>query len=315
MSQDKEDRKTTSKTSVTRRTVLSGAAAVGLSTMARAQSPGRGQGRPDRAAVRHLYPSGPVMREGAEMGGRSHQCARRRQVARRRQAQAGRPRFRRHHRESQERGAAHGRAGDRSGGGDRRLSEFVHARGHRSHGAGQSAGSHPLLFRSDHRSRLQICLPDLRDRRIAGETSSAADREAGGNRFRQEAQDGRDHHRQHRRVGRVGKGDARGSARRERAATDRRRNLYAAAHRRHLAGSEGPLGETRPAVLPADRDFRRQAVARENERVRPRTRQDSDRLVRHRHRRTRHAADRQRRNCCRACSPASQAGAPRVTRR
>ena len=63
---------------------------------------------------------GAVMRMGAEMAIERHQRAGRHQVAGRRQAQAGRARFRRHHGEGQERRAAHGGAGDRPGGRDRR---------------------------------------------------------------------------------------------------------------------------------------------------------------------------------------------------
>ena len=178
-------------------------------------------------------------------GGGSHQRAGRHQVARRRQAEAGRARFRRHDREGQERRAAHGRAGNRSGGRERRLSEFIHAGGHRSDGARQSSGAHPLLLRSDHRSRLQIRVPDLGNRRLAGQAGPAADREAGGNRFRQAAEDSCDRHRQHGGIGVLGKGDAGRPARRKRAATDRRRNLYPAARRRHLAGPESPFGANR----------------------------------------------------------------------
>ena len=57
----------------------------------------------------------------------------------------------------------------------------------------------------------------------------------------------RDHHRQHRRIGRLGKVDARGFARRKRAATDRRRNLHPTARRRNVAGAKSPLGQTGPA--------------------------------------------------------------------
>ncbi len=229
---------------ITRRTLLAGASIGLISSRGVGTSTPRREGRIAGAGLRPLCAAGNGDARGRRDGGGSHQCARRREVARRRQTQAGRSRFRRHHGESEKCGTAHGRAGTRPGGGERGLSEFVHARGHGGHGAGQSAGSHPLLLRSDHGARLQIRISDLRDRRVTGETSPAADREAGGSIFGQEAQDGCHHHRQHRRVGRLGKVDARGPARRERAAIDRRRNLYAAANRRHLAGSEGSLGET-----------------------------------------------------------------------
>ncbi len=59
-------------------------------------------------------------------------------------------------RKSQERRPAHGRAGDRSRGRERRLPEFIHTGGHRSHGAGQPPGPNPLLLRPDYRPRLQV---------------------------------------------------------------------------------------------------------------------------------------------------------------
>ncbi len=172
----------------------------------------RSKGRTAGADLRPLCAPGDGDARGRRDGGGPHQRARRREIARRRQAQAGRPRFRRHHGESQKCGTAHGRAGTRSGGGERGLSELVHARGHGGHGAGELAGSHPLLLRPNYRSRLQICISDLRDGRIPSQASSAADHESGGSGFRQEAEDRRDHYRQYRSIDRLGKIDARGSA-------------------------------------------------------------------------------------------------------
>ena len=180
MGQDKVSGKI-SKTSLTRRTVLSGAAAMGLSTMARAQAAGRGQGRPDRAAVGNLHPSRPGDEDGRRDGHRAHQRAGRHQVARRRQDEARRDRLRRHHGEGQERRAAHGGAGDRSGCGDRLLSELIHARGDRSDGTRATAGADAVLFGPADRPRLQVHLPDRSARERAISARLTRTDEAGGN--------------------------------------------------------------------------------------------------------------------------------------
>ena len=68
-------------------------------------------------------------------------------------------------------------AGARPGRRDRLLPLLVHARGHRGHRARQAADADPVLFRHDHRARLQIHLPDLGDRGLAGRAVAAdADR-------------------------------------------------------------------------------------------------------------------------------------------
>ena len=159
--------KKTSKRLVTRRTVLSGAAAdrpVGRGARA---SPRRGEGRPDRAAVRHLYPARPGDAHGRRNGHRAHQCARRRQGPRWRQAQARRHRLRRHHRKGQERRAAHGGAGNRSRRGDRLLSELLYAGDDRGDRARAAADADAVLFGPDHRPRLQVHFPDRGDRQPA----------------------------------------------------------------------------------------------------------------------------------------------------
>ena len=58
----------------------------------------------------------------------------------------------------------------------------------------------------------------------------------------------------------------------------RRRSLDAAALRRHAADPEGQLGAAGPAAVHAERDLRRQARPGEDQRVRPRTGQDPDRV-------------------------------------
>ncbi len=87
--------------------------------------------------------------------------------------------------------------------------EFVHARGHRGDGAGQSARPHPLLFRPDHRPRLQIRLPDLGDRRVASQAGAAADHPLAEGASGKRPEDGRDRDRQHRRLDCFGEVDAR----------------------------------------------------------------------------------------------------------
>ena len=79
-----------------------------------------------------------------------------------------------------------------------------------------------------------------------------------------------------------------------------RRDLHAAARRRHAAGAEGPRGAARPAVLPADGHLGRQARSGEDERVRHGQGQGPDHLVRHRDRRAGHAEDHVARTCCTA---------------
>ena len=201
------------------------------------------------------------------------------------------------------------------GGGERRLSQFIHAGGHRGHGAGQSSG-------------LTLSYSDLitdRGFKYVFQTSATA-----GSQAKQALPQ----------IVKLAETASGKSPRRLRSSptTPRHRSSSAKAMRDGLLAENGlqlivdetftpPLADATSLVqkirsakpdllvLPADRDFRRQAAAREDERVRPRTRQDPDHLVRHRHRRTRHAARPSARNCCRACSPASRAGAPRATRR
>ena len=139
---------------------------------------GRGQGRPDRAAVGHLHPPGPGDEDGRRDGHRAHQRARRHQVARRRQDEARRDRLRRHHGKGQERGAAHGGAGDRSGCGDRLLSQLLHAGGDRGNGTRATAGADAVLFGPADRSRLQVHLPDRSARQRAIRTRPARTDEA-----------------------------------------------------------------------------------------------------------------------------------------
>ena len=281
-----------SKTSLTRRTVLSGAAAMGLSTVARAQAAGRGQGRPDRAAVGHLHPPRPGDEDGRRDGHRAHQRARRHQVARRRQDEARRDRLRRHHGEGQERGAAHGGAGDRSGCGDRLLSELFHAGGDRGNGTRATAGADAVLFGPADRSRLQVHFPDRSARQRAIRTRLARTDEACGNRLRQAAEDRGDADGQHGDLGRDRQG-AQGEAPRAGGPSARGRgSLDAAALRRHPADPEGQVGQAGPAAVHAERDLRRQARPGEDQRIRPRTRQDSDRLLQHHHCRAGHAAKR-----------------------
>ena len=163
---------------------------------------GRGQGRPDRAAVGHLHPPGPGDAHGRRDGHRAHQRARRHQVARRRQDEARRDRLRRHHRKGQERGAAHGGAGDRSGCGDRLLSQLLHAGGDRGHRARRTAGADAVLFGSADRARLQIHLPDRGARQPAIGARPARTDEACRDRIRQAPEDGGDADGQHGDLGR-----------------------------------------------------------------------------------------------------------------
>ena len=60
-----------------------------------------------------------------------------------------------------------------------------------------------------------------------------------------------------------------------------------------LADPEGQVGSSRPPAVHAERHIGRQARPGENQRVRPRPGQDSDRLLQHHDCRTRHAAKRQ----------------------
>ena len=116
---------------------------------------------------------GQLMRHGRRHGDRRDQPVGRHQGAGRRQVRAGRRRCRRQHREGQERGAAPVGRAARPGRRLRLLAQLVHAGGDRGHRAGAAAVADPVLFRRDHQSRLQIHLPDLADRRLAGRRDRA----------------------------------------------------------------------------------------------------------------------------------------------
>ena len=125
--------------------------------------------------------------------------------------------------------------------------------------------------------------------------------EARRRRLRQAAEDGRDHHGQHRRVGRLGQADA--------------ARICSRSNGLQLVVDETftpPLSDATPLVqkvraaqpdllffLPTV-DFRRQARAGKDERVRHGPGQGADHLLRHRDRRAGHAADVSAPNCCRA---------------
>src|SRR5882762_10114041 len=145
------------KTSLTRRGVLSGAAAMGLSTVVRAQQPAE-------VKVGLIVPlsgiytrPGQVMRMGAEMGIEHINAqggikalggAKLKLVV----IDCGDT-------TEKAKNAAHGGAGNRSRRRDRRLSFLLHARRHRSDRARRIAGADAVLFRSSDRTRLQIHLP------------------------------------------------------------------------------------------------------------------------------------------------------------
>ena len=118
----------TSKGLVTRRTVLSGAAALGLSGVARAQAPAE-------VKVGLIVPlsgiytrPGQVMRMGAEMGIEHINAQGGVKALGGAKLKLVIDRLRRHHGKGQERRAAHGGAGNRSRRRDRLLSELLYAR-------------------------------------------------------------------------------------------------------------------------------------------------------------------------------------------
>ena len=128
------------------------------------------------------------------------------------------------------------------------------------------------------------------------------------------SEDRRDRHRQHRGLDLVRQADARASAQGAGAGARGRRDLHAAAggcDALDPAAAHDPAGSV---LLPADRDLRCQARAREDERVRPRPGPHPDRLVRHRDRRAGHAQHDGPGASCRASWRWSRTGARRATR-
>ena len=144
------------------------AAGDGGSPLGATRADQRSGGRPDRADVRTLGTPGPGHENGRRHGDRNDQPAGRHQVPGRRETQALGFRCRRQRRESEECGAAHGGGFAEPGGRDRRLSQFLHAGGHRSHRTRAVAGRHVLVLGPDHLARLQVRIPDFRHRRAAG---------------------------------------------------------------------------------------------------------------------------------------------------
>ena len=153
----------------------------------------------------------------------------------------------------------------------RRLAQLVHAGGDRGHRAGAAAVADPLLLRRDHQSRLQVRLPDLADRRLAGRRNIADRAQAGRGRHRQAAEDDRHHPGQHRLAGQLRQASARRRrARKGRAQGGGRPDLHAAAVGRDAADRQGPFGEARFPDAADLGDAGLQAGARKARRVQAR---------------------------------------------
>ena len=150
----------------------------GATTRARAE-PARGEDRAAGAAVRPLGASGHPEADGRRAGDRRREQGRRHQGARRRQDEAGPLRHRRHRGEGQERRSAPGGAGARRGRRHGVLAVQLHAGGDRGDRARGAAVAHAVLLRPDHRTRLQVRLPVVPDRRGPGHRAAAAGRRPG----------------------------------------------------------------------------------------------------------------------------------------
>ena len=137
----------------------------------------------------------------------------RHQGARRREARAGRDRRRRLGREGKERRAASGGAGAGRGRRHGRVALHVHARRDRSDRARANPVADPVLFGHDHRSRLQIRVPELPDGWRAINQRGADNSRAREGGDRQGANYRRHHRRQHCLTGELSQADARGRAR------------------------------------------------------------------------------------------------------
>ena len=138
----------------------SAGAAAALASRARPGADAAGsENRHAGAAVRPLGAPGHPGADGRRAGDRRRQQCRRHQVYGRRQAEAGRVRHRGQRGEGQGRRAAHGGAGARPGRRLRLLAVQLHPRRDRGDRARRAAVAHAVLFRPDHRARLQIRLP------------------------------------------------------------------------------------------------------------------------------------------------------------
>ena len=125
----------------------------------------------------------------------------------------------------------------------------------RSDRARRAALRDVVVFRSDHRARLSLHLPDLAAGKRAGEAGAADHPQARGVR-RALAEDGRHRDGQHRGVGELRQAHARRRTRQCRRQDRGRRDLHAAVVGRHCAGAESALGEARHAVHAAHRAAR-----------------------------------------------------------
>ena len=132
-------------------------------------------------------------------------------------------------REGEERRTAHGRAGARSGRRLRLLAFQFHTRGHRGDRACRTAVADAELFRRDHRPRLQVRIPVLAHRGLAGRGAAADDRRTGAESVGEGADQGGVHRRQFRRSGQLHERDPRSCAEERETDVGRRRGVYAAA--------------------------------------------------------------------------------------
>ena len=143
------------------------------------------QNRRHRAAVGSLGAAGLAGKIRRRDGRQRNQRGRRYQGARRRQARTGRDRRWRFGREGEERRAAARRAGIRRSRRHGRVALHVHARRNRSDRARADPLADAVLFRHDHRPRVQICVPVVADRRPAINRSGADHPESRQDRDRQ----------------------------------------------------------------------------------------------------------------------------------
>ena len=173
---------------------------------------------------------------------------------------------------------------------------LLHAGGHRGHRARATARADAVLFGPAHRSRLQVHLPDRRDR--ASRQSELGLPElmklaeaASGKRPKTVAM----------LMDNTATSVATAKALKEKLFAQEGLQLVVEEVwtpplvGRDAADPEGPVGPAGPAAVHAERGLRRQARAGEDQRVRPRPGQDPDHLLQHHHRRAGHAAERQRR--------------------